>query len=265
MKLERVSKKEQDMIGQLHFYLMMNTLCSSLQQSAAERQSPNGDLPRAASLFQGILSQNISNTISLGSNSLKPLKLSSQADFNNPHPFLMGSSSVNALYTALQLLDQQHSPHRDDTANPSQTSNSRRSVSLADTEAGMKKNIDRVIEKASRTYDIDPALLRSVIQAESAFNPAATSSKGAMGLMQIMPETAEELGLKKPYDPEENIMAGTRYLRRLLDRYNGDREKALAAYNWGMGNVDKYGRSYPRETRIYISRIASYLKGNTVV
>jgi soluble lytic murein transglycosylase len=103
-----------------------------------------------------------------------------------------------------------------------------------------------------------PELVRAVVRAESAFNPVARSVKGALGLMQLMPETARQFGVSNPFDPEENVRAGTAYLRQLLDRYGNREELALAAYNAGPGAVDRYGQSVPpyRETLQYVKTVS---------
>jgi soluble lytic murein transglycosylase-like protein len=121
-------------------------------------------------------------------------------------------------------------------------------------------SIDRIIDHVSGRYDVEPSLIRAVIRAESDFDSNCTSSKGAMGLMQLMPETAQELGVKNPYNPVENIMGGTRYLKSLLDRYDGNIPLALAAYNWGMGNVERHPNRLPQETRAYIARVNEYYR-----
>jgi Transglycosylase SLT domain len=119
--------------------------------------------------------------------------------------------------------------------------------------------IDGIIKHASKIYGVDPELITAVIKAESDFDAGATSSKGAMGLMQLMPETARELGVKNGYNPVENVMAGTRYLKSLLNRYDGNVELTLAAYNWGMGNVESQPGRLPQETRTYIARVNGFM------
>jgi soluble lytic murein transglycosylase-like protein len=122
-----------------------------------------------------------------------------------------------------------------------------------------RERYEPYIQEHATRQALRPELVRAVIQVESGFNPRARSSKGAMGLMQLMPATARELGVYDPYDPYENIRGGTIYLRRLIDRYEGNEELALAAYNAGSTAVDRYGRVVPpyRETREYVRKIGS--------
>ncbi|MBW2245650.1 MAG: lytic transglycosylase domain-containing protein [Deltaproteobacteria bacterium] len=131
---------------------------------------------------------------------------------------------------------------------------------LQETEAiEPQTHIGNIIDRASKKYHVDPELIKAVVRVESNFDANCTSPKGAMGLMQLMPETAEELGVKNCYDPVENIMAGTSYLKNLLDRYDGNVSLALAAYNWGMGNIERHPEKLPRETRTYIARVNNLL------
>jgi soluble lytic murein transglycosylase-like protein len=115
---------------------------------------------------------------------------------------------------------------------------------------------DLIVEHSTR-HALSPDFVRAVIQAESAFNPRARSVKGAMGLMQLMPQTARAYGVFDPYNAAENIRAGVAYLRNLLDRFNQDESLALAAYNAGPNAVEKYGRTVPpyKETRNYVAKI----------
>jgi hypothetical protein len=123
--------------------------------------------------------------------------------------------------------------------------------------------MNRIIDCASEKYGVDADLIKAVIKAESDFDATATSDKGAMGLMQLMPETARDLGVKNAYDPIDNVMGGTRYLKMLLDRYGGDTNVALAAYNWGMGNVERNPDRLPEETKTYIARVTKYQRQTT--
>lgn len=123
-----------------------------------------------------------------------------------------------------------------------------------------KQNIDQIVKAAAQHHGIEPSLVKAVIQAESAGDPLAVSPAGAQGLMQLMPETAAELGVRDSFDPAQNIMAGTRYLRQLLDRYRGDVKLALAAYNWGMGNLENQPETLPKETKNFIARVENYYR-----
>jgi soluble lytic murein transglycosylase-like protein len=116
---------------------------------------------------------------------------------------------------------------------------------------------DEIIDTHAQMNGLRADLVRAVVQVESAFNPYATSPKGALGLMQLMPATIRRYGVKNPFNPVENVRAGVAYLKQLLDRYQNNEELALAAYNAGPGAVDRYGQTVPpyRETKNYVAQI----------
>jgi len=117
------------------------------------------------------------------------------------------------------------------------------------------QEFDKIITQVAGEFGVDPGLIKAVIAVESNGNPRAVSPAGAQGLMQLMPRTAAELGVTDPFDPVQNIRAGTRYLSQLQNRYQGDLKLTLAAYNWGMGNLEKKPESLPQETRHYILQV----------
>ncbi len=124
-----------------------------------------------------------------------------------------------------------------------------------------EKELERVIARHSRRHRLHPALLRAVIKAESDFDPRAVSRAGAVGLMQLMPQTAVQWDVQDIYDPEENIAGGARHLRYLLDRFHGNLLLALAAYNAGETLVDRYWALPPiDETRRYVSKVLRYYR-----
>jgi len=120
---------------------------------------------------------------------------------------------------------------------------------------------DDIIDEAARKFDLDAALIHAVIQTESAYNPLAESPVGAQGLMQLMPALQDEMGVTDPFDPRENIMAGSEYLKKLLTRHDGNVALALASYNAGPGNVSRYKGVPPfKETRNYVKKIKGILE-----
>lgn len=124
---------------------------------------------------------------------------------------------------------------------------------------GDPKDFDGMIAEASTKHGVDPSLIRAVIRQESAFDPNAKSWAGAQGLMQLMPGTASDMGVKDVFNPYDNIMGGTKYLRMLMDRFDGNLTKVIAGYNAGPGNVEKHGGVPPfSETQDYVGKVLDY-------
>lgn len=142
--------------------------------------------------------------------------------------------------------------------NPVETSSS---APLQVSRAG-KERFGPIVEDAARIHQVDPALLHAVITAESGYNPAVVSPKGAVGLMQLMPETARRYGVENSFDPVQNINGGTKYLSDLLQMFNNNIELAVAAYNAGENAVIRYGYSIPpyRETLAYVPKVLKLQK-----
>ncbi len=120
------------------------------------------------------------------------------------------------------------------------------------------QNYDLMIREASESYGIPAAFIKAVIKIESNFNPRAVSHAGAMGLMQLMPATAEHMGVTDPFDPRQNIMGGTKFLRRLSDRYDGDINLILSGYHAGPGNVERVGGIPFEKTQQYVRNVYSW-------
>lgn len=152
-----------------------------------------------------------------------------------------------------------------ETNNTNKTSNSyfsnymNQSLSYAD-------YLEQIFQKASDTYSVSKDLLKAMAKAESNFRANATSRCGAMGIMQLMPGTAKSLGVTDAYNPDQNIMGGAQYISRLLEKYNGNLSYAIAAYNAGSGNVDKYDGIPPfNETQNYVAKVLQYLEEGVTI
>jgi len=220
------------------------------------------------SSFKEILQAASQNKVADGKDNLTPLPLSktqlidminnikSQMDTRLLQTLSMETKTESDFPSSLRFLGQFSSPENN-------MSNKWHSAQNDDIQ---KENTDlnRIIAQTANMHGVDEALVKSVIKVESNFNSKSTSSKGAMGLMQLMPDTARELGVRNPYDPVENIEAGTRYLKKLLNRYDGNVSLSLAAYNWGMGNIERKPEQIPIETRQYVAKVIRHyeiLKG----
>lgn len=128
-------------------------------------------------------------------------------------------------------------------------------------DAASSSRYDHLIAEASRRYGVNESLLKAIIKAESDFNPRAVSKKGAKGLMQLMPENIRAFRLTDPFDPRENIMGGTRYFKRMINRFGGELSLAIAAYNAGPEKVDQYRGVPPyKETENFVKRVLKYYR-----
>lgn len=169
----------------------------------------------------------------------------------------VGNTGSLASSSSVQVESAESAAARNANAIP--VSETHASSSSSDDVFACSDTLEAYFEEASSTYEVDLKLLKCIALVESDFNPDCTSYAGAMGIMQLMPETAEELGVENPYDPYENIMGGAKLISKLLDKYDGDIALAAAAYNAGSGAVAKYGGIPPYEqTQNYVKKVLSY-------
>lgn len=179
------------------------------------------------------------------SNTNKTVNTSSDSD-TSAGKVLYKNASTGETYVYVDVADK-----------TSETNKTKNTTTTAD--AMKKTKYDSIFKKAAKKYGVSESLLKAVAKAESNFNPNDVSSAGAIGVMQLMPSTAKELGVKNPYDAEQNIMGGAKLIAAHLKKFNGDVKLALAAYNAGSGAVKKYG-GVPSFCKTYVNRVLSYKK-----
>lgn len=230
---------------------------SSLLNDSLNTQSATSNLTQSLGLVNGLSSSNttaasaltnLANSSAATSDTLSTIfSLLSQVTANS-----LGSA-INASTLTTTLPTSVYNDYRNTYAQNALQTNTISPTS--ETSVGQKTSYDEIIKKAADTYGIPEKMIKAVIKQESGFDPNATSGVGAAGLMQLMPATAASLGVTNSYDAEQNIMAGTKYLKQMLNQF-GDYQTMLAAYNAGPGNVSKYGGIPPfTETQNYVKKV----------
>jgi soluble lytic murein transglycosylase-like protein len=230
--------------------MMDISFLSSVHSSPFQTNISGDRLSSSASLralFSTILQHEVSSSTSDHSQRIR-----------NSHLFI--NDSLRERYLALHTFSPGSSHKITTTQNQSSTAPPSSETNKPIQFAGKEAPFAHLIEAAAKKYNLDPKLIYSVIKHESNFNPQAKSHVGATGLMQLMPATARMLKVDNMLDPAQNINGGAKYLRQMLDKYNGDIKLALAAYNAGPGNVDRYKGIPPfKETQAYVPKVYNTL------
>jgi soluble lytic murein transglycosylase-like protein len=237
----------------------MNTKMAQTKASAAQNKTPR----EVTKNFENLLDETSNNLTSQEKSALQAVQIMHNAQLQMLNS-LFADDDTEQDFPLLQQ-EESFSPYSLYASNSSQNIDKYRiaqtAPSLLSTEQpDDKTTIDQLISQVAKRYSLSEDLIHSVVTVESAYNSQAISPVGAQGLMQLMPATAEELGVNNSLDPAENLNGGSRYLKQLLEKYDGDLDHALAAYNWGQGNVDRRGlNNMPEETRNYLSKIKGML------
>lgn len=223
------------------------------QMLLAYRQSPsNNDKPRCAGLTAiDYLANPIPATVSIKYSqtfNCLPAQEIYRSITKSPSPITKKKPGLDTIASRQKTKTVQNRQHAEGLTSPKEIFR-----------LNEKEKIELSVNKAAVKYNLPSKLIKAVIRAESNFNTQAISTAGAQGLMQLMPATAEELGVKNPFDVDQNVDGGTRYLRQMIDQFGGDIKLALAAYNAGPGTVERYQGNVPyRETKQYVSRVLRF-------
>ncbi|MGE6630996.1 lytic transglycosylase domain-containing protein [Bacillus sp. NPDC077027] len=248
-------------VNQLQSFVQLQAL-KSLQTENSQETAQNET--SAQTSFQAVLSEFLGGTdftrLPLSISALTGQASSSLTNTNyarmNPYLAATESSSplaTDSLYGNASVSNLNTANGIGNVVNTTYTSPLSQKVSSAST-----KEINSIVTQMAQKYGVEEKLIHAVIQQESGYRTSAVSHAGALGLMQLMPSTAQSLGVKNALDPAQNIEGGTKYLKQMLNKYNGNVSLALAAYNAGSGNVDKYGGIPPfKETQNYVKKITA--------